>query len=558
MPVLSTGEEVGMLGVMVMRRIAYLWGALCIGTLCSSLSWAAEPVQADNSVNAEESAAELKIANRSLMTFRGTLLGETPVLRAKRAEAVIREVLDGTDELQVKLDPIQDSYLVLLGDRRAFIVSPKDLGPTDDTVRQAADAAADRLRQVVTETQQARSLRFLMTAAGLSLLATVLYIVLLRGITYVHNKLFSFLPKLMQRYTRSLKLGQTPLIDTNVLHALVSRLLGFTYWALALLLSYEWLSFVLSRFPYTRPWGESLNTYLLDVVRYLLDAIISAIPGLVIALAIFFIARGVSAFSQRLLRRAARPGTISWLNKETLQPTTRLASIAIWLFALAMAYPYLPGSGTEAFKGLSVLVGLMISLGASSVVGQAAAGLILTYTRTLRPGEFVRIGEHEGTVAELGMFTTSIRTGLGEVLTIPNSMITGSVTKNYSRVVQGPGYVVDTVVTIGYDTPWRQVEAMLLEAAKRTAGILQTPTPQVFQTALSDFYPEYRLVAQAIPSSPRPRAELLSMLHANIQDVFNEYGVQIMSPHYLGDPQQEKWVPKDKWFTVPAQPPSDP
>src|SRR5690606_32236503 len=136
--------------------------------------------------NAEESAAELKIANRSLMTFRKTLLGETPVLRAKRAEAVIREVLDGTDELQVKLDPIQDSYLVLLGDRRAFIVSPKDLGPTDDTVRQAADAAADRLRQVVTETQQARSLRFLMTAAGLSLLATVLYIVLLRGITYVH------------------------------------------------------------------------------------------------------------------------------------------------------------------------------------------------------------------------------------------------------------------------------------------------------------------------------------------------------------------------------------
>jgi small-conductance mechanosensitive channel len=246
------------------------------------------------------------------------------------------------------------------------------------------------------------------------------------------------------------------------------------------------------------------------------------------------------------------------LNHETLQPTTRLTSLAIWLFALAMAYPYLPGAGTDAFKGLSVLIGLMISLGASSVVGQAAAGLILTYTRTLRPGEFVRIGEYEGTVTELGMFTTRIRTGLGEVLTLPNSMITNSVTKNYSRTVQGAGYVVDTTVTIGYDTPWRQVEAMLLEAARRTAGILQDPVPQVFQTALSDFYPEYRLVAQAIPSQPRPRAELLSVLHGNIQDVFNEYGVQIMSPHYFADPQEEKCVPRDQWYAAPAQPPKEP
>ncbi len=118
---------------------------------------------------------------------------------------------------------------------------------------------------------------------------------------------------------------------------------------------------------------------------------------------------------------------------------------------------------------------------------------------------------------------------------------------------------MDTVVTIGYDTPWRQVEAMLIEAARRTDGILQTPAPQVFQTALSDFYPEYRLVAQAIPSEPRPRALLLSVLHANIQDVFNEYGVQIMSPHYLGDPQEAKWVPREHWHAAPAKPetPSD-
>lgn len=509
---------------------------------------------AEDSPKAADAPAELKVANRSVMVFRATLLGEAPASRVKRAKAVIGEALEEADDLKVTLDPIMKSYMVLLGARRAFIVSPKDVDETEfDSVRQAAEAAAERLRQVVAETQEARSLHLILRSVGAALLATGIYLGLLLAMAFLRRKLLKKLPDLMHRHTQALKVGRVPLIDANFLYPLVSRVLEVLRWVIVLLLTYEWLGFVLSRFPYTRPWGESLNNYLLEVAGYLLQGILGAIPGLGVALAIFFIARGATAFSRRILRRMATPGTFNWLNHETLKPTQRLTSLAIWLFALAMAYPYLPGAGTDAFKGLSVLVGLMISLGASSVVGQAAAGLILTYTRTLRPGEFVRIGEHEGTVTELGMFTTSIRTGLGEVLTLPNSMITGTVTKNYSRVVQGPGYVVDTVVTIGYDTPWRQVEGMLLEAARRTPGVLETPPPQVFQTALSDFYPEYRLVAQAIPSQPRPRAVLLSMLHANIQDVFNEYGVQIMSPHYLGDPQQEKWVPRDKWYMAPAQ-----
>ncbi|MFL8990827.1 mechanosensitive ion channel [Pseudomonas sp. QLc11A] len=509
---------------------------------------------AEDSPKVADAPAELKVANRSVMVFRATLLGEAPASRVKRAKAVIGEALDEADDLKVTLDPIMTNYMVLLGSRRAFIVTPKDFDATEfDSVQQAAEAAAEKLRQVVAETQEARSLHLILRSVGAALLATGVYLGLLLAMVFLRRKLLKKLPDLMHRHTQALKVGRVPLIDANFLYPLVSRVLEVLRWVIVLLLTYEWLGFVLSRFPYTRPWGESLNNYLLEVADYLLQGILGAIPGLGVALAIFFIARGVTVFSRRILQRMATPGTFNWLNHETLKPTQRLTSLAIWLFALAMAYPYLPGAGTDAFKGLSVLVGLMISLGASSVVGQAAAGLILTYTRTLRPGEFVRIGEHEGTVTELGMFTTSIRTGLGEVLTLPNSMITGTVTKNYSRVVQGPGYVVDTVVTIGYDTPWRQVEGMLLEAARRTPGVLETPPPQVFQTALSDFYPEYRLVAQAIPSQPRPRAVLLSMLHANIQDVFNEYGVQIMSPHYLGDPQQEKWVPRDKWYMAPAQ-----
>jgi len=497
--------------------------------------------------------AELVIANRSIFTFNATLLGETPAARAQRAAAVIEEALRGSDELRVTVDPIVNSHMVLLGGHRAFIVAPQDVGINGGDTRLPAEQAAAVLRQVVEESGEARSLHFLLKALGWSALATVIFVVLIKAANWGRRKLRGVLTQLMRERAKQIRVGQLPLFDMQYVYHLIDRLLRLLYWVVVFLLSYQWLSFVLSQFPYTRPWGESLNVHLLDLLRYLVHGMLQAIPGIAVAVMIFFIARGISGFSRRLLERMARPGTIKWLTEETLQPTTRLTSLAIWLFALVMAYPYLPGSGTDAFKGLSVLLGLMISLGASSVVGQAAAGLILTYSRTLKAGEYVRVGDNEGTVTEVGMFNTTIRTGLGEVLTLPNSMITGSVTRNYSRVVQGRGYIVDTVVTIGYDTPWRQVEAMLVEAAERTEGILAKPRPQVFQTGLSDFYPEYRLVAQAVPSEPRPRAELLSLLHANIQDVFNEYGVQIMSPHYLGDPAQEKWVPREKWFTAPAR-----
>ncbi|SNT51278.1 Mechanosensitive ion channel [Pseudomonas nitroreducens] len=542
------------MGKMLGRCLLLVWLAGVWGQTSVAAEMPATAVRA-----ADDAAAELKVENRRILVFRATLLGESPQVRAHRAKATIEEALQGGDELKVNLDPIQDSYMVLLGYSRAFIVSPEDVDPPGSSVRAAAEAAAGNLRLAVAENREAGSVRYLLSALGLAAVATLAYLLLLRGVGYVRGKLLDRLPDVMSRHSGRLKVGQTPLLGSRYLYYLVGRLIWLVYWLLVFLFSYQWLSFVLSRFPYTRPWGESLNVHLVNLARYLINGMLDALPGLAVALCILIIARAISGFSRHVLQRMARPGNLRWLTEETLQPTTRLTSLAIWLFAIVMAYPYLPGSGTEAFKGLSVLVGLMISLGASSVIGQAASGLILTYSRTLRVGEFVRIGDNEGTVTEVGVFNTTIRTGLGEVLTLPNSMITGSVTRNYSRIVQGQGYVVDTVVTIGYDTPWRQVEAMLIEAARRTDGILQTPAPQVFQTALSDFYPEYRLVAQAIPSEPRPRALLLSVLHANIQDVFNEYGVQIMSPHYLGDPQEAKWVPREHWHAAPAKPetPSD-
>ena len=525
---------------------------------CLLILWSAfnSIALASTAMDTERQSSPLNLFNREVFVFRVDFLGAAPNVRAMRARQNIEDILSTGKPAAVEIREHPDGKLVMLGDTSVFVITPGDIDPlTLLTIDQLGQQTLSRLSHVLQETDQARNWSFLLKAMFACVAATTVFALILLGIRRLRLRLAAWLLAKTQRKAETLRFGDIQLIDVRQLIPFIQRLLDVARWLLIALLTYEWLSFVLSRFPYTRAWGERLNDYLLGVLEDLAGGILSAIPGLGVALTIFLIARFTVNFLGHLLKRIARNNqSISWLTPDTLPVTRRLFNIGVWLFAIAMAYPYLPGSETEAFRGLSVLLGVMISLGASSVVGQGAAGLILTYTRPLRTGEYVRIGDNEGTVTRIGVFTTSIRTGLGEELTLPNSMITSSVTRNYSRAVDGQGYIVDTVVTIGYDTPWRQVEAMLIEAARRTPGILETPAPRVIQTALSDYYPEYRLIAQAIPSQPRPRAEVISQLHANIQDVFNSYGVQIMSPHYMADTATAKIVPPAHWSPPPARP----
>jgi small-conductance mechanosensitive channel len=243
--------------------------------------------------------------------------------------------------------------------------------------------------------------------------------------------------------------------------------------------------------------------------------------------------------------------SVPGLYAETAQPTRRIVTVILWLFSLVMMYPYLPGSDSDAFKGVSVFVGLLLSIGSAGTVNQAVSGLMLMYARALRVGDYVQIGETEGTVVTLGMFSTRIRTPKGEIVSLPNAVIVGTTTKNYSREEETGGVILATTVTIGYNAPWRQVHAMLIEAAARTEGLMKDPPPRVLQRSLSDFYVEYMLGARI--AEPHKRIAVLDTLHRNIQDVFNEYGVQILSPHYEADPAEKVWVPQDKWYEAPAK-----
>src|SRR5262249_54743267 len=201
-----------------------------------------------------------------------------------------------------------------------------------------------------------------------------------------------------------------------------------------------------------------------------------------------------------------------------------------------------PGSQSDAFKGVSVFIGLMVTFGSSGLVNQIISGFMITYSRAMRIGDFVRIGDVEGTVTHLGVLSTKIKTLRQEEVTVPNAVVVSQTTTDYSRPGDQEGVFTPTSVTIGYDAPWRQVHALLLLAAERTPGLPREPKPVVLQMALHDFYVKYTLFVCLERQESRPFT--LHTLHAHIQDLFNEYGVQIMSPNYRGDPAKPKIVAK--------------
>jgi small-conductance mechanosensitive channel len=497
------------------------------------------------------------VLNRTVFEFRAAHTGISAQDRAKRAYARIRQQLEQPGAHAVSIAHDSAGRLVQLDGATSFVVTPADIDPAlDETLDASAQRAAAALKLVAQEHAQAHSWDYLLRALGWTLLASTIAALTLWAGYRARGWLALQLIHTSSEHVHKLTVAGVPLLRRDRAVWAVRALVQGLYRLLVLVVLVEWLGYVLLQFPFSRSWGESLSVWLLEVLQRAVAFLADIVPELVIAVIILYCTHAATRALARFFALVQEGSVqLQWLDADMAAPTQRIATVLVWVFGLAMAYPYLPGSQTEAFKGLSVLMGLMVSLGASGMVGQAVSGMILTYGRIYRKGEYVRLGEHEGTVTELGAFTTRLRTGLGEEVTISNSSILAGTTKNYSRAVQGPGFVLDTTVTIGYDTPWRQVHAMLIEAASMTEGVLHNPQPQVFQTALSDWYPEYRLVCQAIPAQPRPRALLLSALHANIQDVFNRYGVQIMSPQYFEDPAEPKLVPPEKWYTAPAKAP---
>lgn len=528
--------------------------------LLTGTGWSGEALPAAPSAVAaagqEATAAEVVIANRAIVTLRASVIGVSAAERARSIEERADVLVLRGGPLRVSTRPIPAGIVVLIDDQPLFRVLPGDLDPDNgETVEYVATIAAAKLQLAFSEMHEGRDSRMLLPALGRSALATLGLVALAWLLWRGYRRLSSRVAAAAQRKSQQVVPGWGQyLFGTAGVAALVEVPFRLLCWAVLLLFGTEWAAFVLKQFPYTRPWGETLFGNLAHAFGQLGAAVLVAIPKLLFVLLIFLAARMVVRVVKTFFEGVATKRiSVGWVDEWTARPTSQLVTTAIWLFAVVAAYPYIPGSDSEAFKGIGVFVGLMLSIGSSGIVNQAVSGLMLMYTRSLRIGEFVQVGDTEGTVKAIGFLTTRVETLRHEEICIPNAVIAASVTRNYSRLTGDGGVFLATKVTIGYDTPWRQVQSLLAMAASRTQLAAKEPPPRVLQTALQDFYVEYTLLVN-VPD-PSRRNAVLNELHGHIQDVFNEHGVQIMSPNYEADPGAPKLVPREDWYKAPAEAP---
>ena len=498
--------------------------------------------------------ALLTYNNRPITVLRATIFSRPPKERVSTVVDILNAIVHDDVPGAVSSEPQQGAAVIRVGNRPILAILPLDVDTlAGETVESTAAQVVSRLQVALDEAVELRTPRRLLGASLRSLGMTVV-LGLLIFITWRIHRVFGrrFISDTERRLER-ISGGDAQLVRASRVSEFVKAAVTAVAAAVMLFLIYSWLTFVLRQFPYTRPWGESLRQFLFDRVSAIGLGIVNAMPDLFTVLLIVLTTRFVVRLSQRVFE-AVEEGriTIPYVYQETAQPTRRLATALFWLLGLVLAYPYLPGSDSDAFKGVSVFIGLMISLGSSGVVNQMMSGLTITYSRALRQGDFAKIGDVEGTVTHLGALSTKVKTPRGEEITIPNNIVISQVTTNYSRSAGADGVYVPTTVTIGYDTPWRQVRALLLLAAERTEGVRKNPPAVVRQTALEDFYVKYTLLVSLEQQHTRPL--VLDRLHGNIQDAFNEYGVQIMSPNYEADPEGRKVVRKEEWYAAPAKP----
>jgi len=344
------------------------------------------------------------------------------------------------------------------------------------------------------------------------------------------------------------------IVKSNQIWRAFSALVNIAWGLVSAVVAYAYLHYVLALFPWTRALARNLFAIALDPLRTMGLGLLQVIPKLAF-LAILIVVTRYALRVMRLLFEGLGSGalTLQGFDADWALPTYRLLRLLVIALAVIVAYPYIPGSESEAFKGVSLFMGVVFSLGSSSLIGNFIAGYSMTYRRAFRLGDRVKIGAHTGDVERMRLMVTHLRTPKNEEVVVPNSMILGAEVVNYSSMARERGLILHTTVGIGYETPWRQVEAMLLEAAARTRELMREPPPFVLQTALGDFCVTYEINVYC--DTPKAMFLLYTDLHRNILDVFNEYGVQIMTPAYEADPEQPKIVPKEQWYSAPANTP---
>jgi small-conductance mechanosensitive channel len=411
-----------------------------------------------------------------------------------------------------------------------------------------------RIAEAVKEHREQRKPTNLLFAIFYALAATGILASGWWGLRWTFNRLDTAIERRYKTRVKDFTVYKVLIFQADQMWAGFRGTLQACRFLLMFLLLYAYFHFVFRLFPWTAYLGKQLFHIILDPLRVMGKGFIGAIPSLVFLVILVVLLRYVLKFSKLIFYNLAiGRATFLGFDREWAWPTYKIFRILVVAFGVVIGYPYIPGSSSDAFKGVTIFIGVLLSLGSSSVIGNIMAGYTLVYRRAYKVGDRVKINEHVGDILERRILVTRLRTLKNEEVIIPNSEILNSHVVNYSSMAQEKGLILHITTGIGYETPWRQVEAMLIEAAGRTPGLLKEPPPFVLQLSLGDFCVTYELNVYC--NRPNDITKLYTLLSQNILDVFNEYGVQIMTPAYMADTEQPKIVPKAQWYIPPAKPP---
>jgi small-conductance mechanosensitive channel len=420
---------------------------------------------------------------------------------------------------------------ILYGDTVIMSVTDGDAKSEGVARAELARSYALRIKDTVEQRRREYSLKAILTGAAWALVLTLLLLLLLR----LNRKLFArALAKLHSwKGTRihAIKVQGVEVVSAGRLASVLMRIVKTFRLFVVLVLLYSYLMLVLSFFPITRKYEASALRHLVSVLLAIWHQLLGYLPDLLFVAVIVVVLRYVimaTRFGFGLVEQGKL--TIPGFYPEWARPTFNIARFLIIAFGAVVLFPYLPGSSSSAFKGVSIFIGVLFSLGSTSVIANMVAGIVLTYMRAFNVGDRVKIGDTTGDVIEKTLLVTRVQTIKHVEIAIPNSMVIGSHIVNFSASAKDEGLILNTSVTIGYDADWRKVHELLIAAAKTTRDVFSEPSPFVLQTSLNDFFVTYEL--NAYTDKPHVMARTYSELHQNIQDKFNEAGIEIMSPHY--------------------------
>ena len=535
-------------------RWALLWAALTLPLACATAQQTDAELAPTEEAVAVPVAAPVKLDGETLFRVRGVSAypaEQRAQFIANRITAVANDRAFNVRGIRVNETPF--STQIVAGN--LVIVRLVDADAQLEQVRRQALAAAYllRIQTAVEEYRHERQTNVLIRHTVQALAATAgLFLFWFVGLRILRAVL-----RVLERHYRhrihEVGIQSLRLFRAEHMWLWLIKALKLTAAAVGALVSYATLSYIFSLFPWTRELSRNLSGFVFDPLRTMGSNFLGTIPDFIFLAILGVITYYLLKFIH-LIFSSVETGaiTINGFDPEWSKPTYRLIRGLVIGFALVVAFPYIPGSNTQAFKGVSLFIGLIFSLGSTSLIGNLVSGYSLAYRRAFKPGDVVKIGEYLGVVQESRLLVTYLHTIKNEMVAVPNSSIVNDAVVNYSSLVRTKGLILHTTVGIRYETPWRQVEAMLLEAAARTPGLLSEPKPFVHEKELRSFDIEYELNAYC--DRPNSIRSLYAALHRNILDIFNEYGVQIMTPAYEGDPEEAKVVARDKWYSAPAVP----